>query len=606
MRIFIRQLILFVLTAAGGVYAQTGQSPVKEIALSNPKGLLQKGITLSGMFSGNHVYYSAAGISNRTVPFNVLYTGNLSVNLFGKLSLPVSFSVSNQSFQFSHPLDQAYRFRQPINRFLLKPTYKGFTLQLGTCALQFSPYTLAGHRYNGIGLEYKNPKKPFYGSLMAGYLQGAVRMDTTFQTFNNRPSYQRIGLGVMAGYRKNEDRAEVIFFTAADRLSSLPYTLDAQNILPQQNAVVSLKGAKSFLKKIVINAEMAFSGITNDLRAPETTLKTTLFNTFFGFFTPKTSTDFRKAFKTEVLYRNKTFNTGLQYSRVDPNYRTLGAYFFVNDMETLEAKAATQLLSGKLTLSGNLGIQRDNVSKQKLKTNQRTVGALNIQFTPTSKINLLINYSSFTNYSNILPAYDYLTRITPYSALDTLNFRQINQNLMIVAGFQLPAASKDVSQSVTFNGIFQQGSDRQGSVDTQNNLTNVSLDYNLSHSVQKMAMTASLNYSRSFFNGLPTRQWGPAITFSKGLNTKWRANVSGLYTLGKTFGSEAVAANDRTLNARLGLTGQLTPKANLLLNVIYFDRSAHSLTRSTLSFHELTATVGFSYQFNAALWKKNP
>lgn len=598
MRIFIRPLIVLAF-AAGGVCAQTALPS----ALS-PKKLLAQGITLSGMLSGNHVYYSAAGIPGRTVPFNVLYTGNLAVNLFGKINMPVSFSVSNQTFQFSHPFDRSYRFRQPFNRLLLKPTYKGFTLHLGTCALQFSPYTLAGHRYQGIGLEYKNPQKPFYAGLMAGVLQRAVRVDTTFQTLNNRPSYQRIGVGVMAGYRRGEDRAELIFFSAADRLSSLPYNLDERNILPQQNAVVSLKGAKAFFKKIILNAEIAFSALTNDLRAPETTLKTTPFNTFFGLFTPKTSTDFRKAFKTEALYRSKRFSTGLQYSRVDPNYRTLGAYFFVNDMETFEAKAATQLLSGKLTLSGQLGIQRDNVSKQKLKTNQRTVGALNLQLTPTPKVNLLLTYSSFTNFSNILPAYAYLTRITPYDALDTLNFRQINQNLIVTAGLQLPDAAPEVKQSLAFNGIFQQGSDRQGSVNTQNNLTNVSLDYTLGHPARKMALTATWNYSRSFLYDLPTRQWGPAVTFSKGLSTAWRINLSGLYTKGKTFGSEATAANDRTLNARLGLTGQLSPKINLLLNIIYLDRSAHSLTRPTLSFRELTATAGFSYQFNAALWKK--
>ena len=123
----------------------------------SPKEFLKKGIKVSGSISGNHVFYTATGIPNRAVPIDILYQGNLNVSLFGKVNMPVSFSLSNQNINFKSLFDQRYNFAQPFNRFVLKPTYKGFTLQVGTCALNFSPLTLAGHRYDGVGLEYKNP-----------------------------------------------------------------------------------------------------------------------------------------------------------------------------------------------------------------------------------------------------------------------------------------------------------------------------------------------------------------------------------------------------------------------------------------------------------------
>ncbi len=584
-------------------YAQTAKErPTKLKKLIGGVPLLKKGITVSGSITGNHVFYEATGIPRRAVPLNILYTGNVTVDILGKIKMPVSFSLSNQSVNFSHPFDQNYRFQQPFNRLLLKPTYKGFTLHIGTAAMTFSPFTLSGHRFEGLGMEYKNPKKPFYAGFMMGNLQRAVRIDSTPLTNNNRtpfrvPSYKRTGMGFQLGYKKQENIAEIIFFTAADQLNSLPYNLDDRNILPMQNTVMAFKGAKLFNKKIMFSTELALSGITNDSRAGASTLNNTLFRTFFGTFDPKTSTDFRKAFKTELLYRAKTFSTGIKYSRVDPNYQTLGAYFFVNDLETIDAKVATQLLKGKLTLSSNIGIQQDNVLKQKLKTTKRTVGMLNIGYVPSEKINLMLNYSNFTNFSNLRSTYDYLTRITPYNALDTINFRQINQNLVLGATFILPSSSKEIVNTLLFNGIFQRGEESQGTNPSSNNLTNLSLDYSYNHSPKKLMITSSLTYSKSAFNNLPMSQWGPALSINKGIGNKWRANANLLYSLGKTNGGDALSSQDRTLNARCGLTGKVNNKLNVLFNLIYLDRQATSSQRYIPNFHEFTATLGLSYNF---------
>ncbi|GAB4054577.1 TonB-dependent receptor [Spirosoma litoris] len=595
--------------------AQAVDSLVNQLTknpMDNLKKLVPKpSIGLSGMITGNHLYYHASGIPDRNVPLNILYTGNLTADLFGKIKMPISFSFSNQALNNSgvnvgNPLAQfgANPFRQPFNRLQLRPTYKGFTAQLGTCALQFSPYTLAGRRYDGIGLTYKSASSPFFAGFMLGNLQRAIQVDTTGTVRNNYPSYKQQGLGLQLGYRKQDDAIELIYFTASDRISSLPYSLDEYNILPQQNAVVSLKGSKTVYKQFLVSTELAVSGITNDSRAtPEGTTRN-LFTTFLGTFTPRASTDYRKAFRLEVQYRTKTLQTGLLYSRVDPNYRTLGAYYFVNDLETVEGKLATQFLQGRLTLSGQAGFQQDNVLKQKLKTNRRLVGSLNLTYLPTDKLNLLVSYSNFSSYSNLRSTYDYLRQVTPYNALDTLNFRQINQNLMVMGTLTLPNASTDINQSITLNGLVQRGDDSQGGQQQSSNLTNLSLDYTYQHNRRKLLLTTGFNFSHSNFSNLPSSQWGPSLSLNKTLSTHWKTSLSGLYTWGRTASSaststqESLDTQEQSLNARGSLSGQLLPQLSLTASLIYLSRQATSTDRYLPNFSELTATLGLSYQFS--------
>jgi hypothetical protein len=569
---------------------------LKDLKNISARDVLKKGIKVTGMAGANFVYYSANGIEGRNIPFNTLFTGNLNVDLFGKIKMPVMFSLSNQNINWSHPFDKRYQFIQPFNRFVFKPTYKGLTLHVGVCALNFSPYTLAGHRYEGVGLEFRPKEKPFFIALMLGNLKRAVRIDSAYQTPNNIPSYKRSGAGLQVGYRKKEDKVEFIFFTAADKLASLPYSLDRLGVMPEQNAVVSVKGAKSLRKKWLVESEIAVSGITFDSRAQETDTRQ-LLNSYLGVLPVRNTTDYKKALRGAVTYRGKTFNSGIEYTRIDPGYRTLGAYYFANDLETYAGKFASQLLQGKLSVSANLGLQQDNVQKQKLKTLKRWVGATNITYIPTERVNLTASYSNFTSFSNLRPVYDYLRQVTPYQALDTLNFRQINQNIMAGLNILLPASSEDVSQNAGINVVLQRGSDSQGSAPTKNNLTNTSLDYSYGVKSKKLNLSASLYHSSSDIGGINADQWGPSLGLSKrigkGEGPQWKLMCNSSYSLGKMDG-----VSQKMLNARAGVSAGVSKQLHLNGNLIYLNRTNVSTERSIPSFSEFTGTVGVLYNFS--------
>jgi hypothetical protein len=585
---------------------------IKDLKNVSAKDALKKGIKVSGMAGANFVYYNANGIEGgpayrRNIPFNTLFTGNLNVDLFGKIKMPVMFSLSNQNINWSHPFDKKHQFMQPFNRFVFKPTYKGFTLHAGVVSLNFSPFTLAGHRYDGVGLEYKPKEKPFYFGLMLGNLRRAVRVDSSFETSdvasrNNIPSYKRQGMGFQVGYRKKEDKAEIIFFTAKDLLTSLPYTLDAYHIAPEQNAVVSLKGAKVLKKKWVLDAEIAVSGLSQDIRAQSEGISSNVFSSYFGTLAPRSSTDYKKAIKSGLTYRGKGFNAGLEYSRIDPGYRTLGAYYFANDLQTFSGKLASQFLQGKLNVSTNIGLQQDNVQKQKLKTLKRWVGAANVTYVPAEWAQLMLSYSNFTSFSNLRPVYDYLKQVTPYQVLDTLNFRQINQNIQGGVTIGLPTKNKAITQNLGLNIVMQRGSDQQGSQQIKNNLSNTSLDYSYGIKPFKLNTTLSVYYSKSDIAGIRGTQWGPSLGISKGFGSEtgvqWKTQANVTYTSGKMTDELPRDVVQKMLNARAGVSAGLTKQLNLNTNIIYLNRSNVSTERFIPSFNEFTATLGLVYTFS--------
>lgn len=602
-----------------GLYNSHAQD-LEKLKTFRVKDLFNGGIKVNGGITANHTYYNAWGIEDRQVPLNFLYSGNLTLDILGKIKMPVQFSFSNQNvqwaaFRFAHPFDKNYRwaasrFAQPFNRLVLKPTYKGWTLHIGTCALNFSPYTLAAHRYDGIGVEYKPKgkdatKAQFYGSLMLGNLKKATRLDTAFTVRNNQPSFKRFGFGVMLGVKKEKDAAELILFTAKDQYNSLPYSLDAQRIFPQANVATSLKLKKGIGKQLSIQSEIALSGMTTDMRATEGFRQKTFFNSYAGLLPLNASTTYSKAIRLGLDYKGKGFTSGVEYNRVDPEYRTLGAYYFTNNLENITAKVATQLQNGKVSINGNVGLQRDNLNKDKLQTLSRFVGMANVALQPSEKTTLNFSYSNFLSYSNLRSSFEYLTQITPYDALDTLNFRQINQNITAMMNFALPSASEDISKNLAINLIYQNGNDQQGG---QNNssgrhsvkLYNLSANYGYGIRSQKLNLAGALNVSKSEIATFNDLMWGPSLTLSKEFKNKLSSMIGLMYSSSMSQGS----ATNNIFSGRLGLSYAIKKKHNLTLNIIYLDKQSLAIERRQPSFQELTATLVYAYRFTHALSPK--
>ncbi len=540
----------------------------------------EKPIKITGGVSLTQIAYAASGIDSRRDPYSYFATGNLNVSLYG-WSIPLSFSYSNQGVSF----------QQPFNQFSMHPTYKWITLHAGFTSMNFSPYTVGGHLFNGLGVDATPTSKLRISALYGRFLK-AVQPDTTAGS-KVQAAYDRYGYGMKIGYGDGKDFVEAIVFRAQDEQQSIRFIPEAQGILPQENLVLGLTAGKSLFKKILLRAEWATSAITRDTRANTTATENPLGN-MGGLFSPRISSSYYNALKANLTYQGNGYALGAGYERIDPQYRTLGSYFFNNDLENITVNAATALLQGKVNVAANVGTQRDNLDGSKSTTMRRVVTAINLAFAPSPKFNLALSYSSFQSFTNVRSQFVDINRLTQFDFLDTLNFTQISQNATVNSMYQL-GNNKNKRQTVSLNLTAQDAADKQGQV-TQNSglrFYNFNSAYSLSITPRNLTLSLALNLSMSDGAMSQSRTFGPTGSLSKQFfNKKLRTTLSisqnESYANGLNTGS--------ILNGRLSGNVSIKKKHNLNLSTVLVNRSSRQ-EGAAKSFTEFTATLGYAYSF---------
>ena len=557
-----------------------------------PKKMLEAGISVNGSIASNTTFYQSNALVNARLPFESILSGNLNFDLFGKIKMPFTFSFNSQNINFTHPFNNQYRFQQPFNRYQFKPTYKGLTLILGVGSMTFSPFTLNGRRFEGVGIQFKPKKLPFFLNIMLGNLQKSVRIDTTLKTGNNTPAYGRNGFGVQLGFKKKQSGVDLILFKAADDPLSLPYNLDSLTT-PQANVVMSFKGNTLLKDKLSLMAEFAYSGITQDNRNSLQEPLSDKFS-FFKLLPTNRSTFYKKAFKTAIAYKAKTMNLGLEYSRIDPKYQTLGAYYFVNDQENITANVGAQLMNGKLMIASQLGRQRNNLENTESQNRSQWVGNMTLNYVPSENLVLNATYSNFSSFTNLRTDLEYLTTLPVYAGLDTLNYRQINQNLMLNMMKVLAGSTKEIKKTLLINGMFQNSLNAQGGFVQNATIFNANTQY--THANQPRDQTYGLGFTLTRNDIVLNREWlvGPSLSFAQSfLKKKLKTNL-GLNFL-KTFKTNN--ANNAIFNARISGTYALE-KHSISTNLMFMYQNVTPLRSTDRDLWNMLATLSYQYSLS--------
>lgn len=535
-------------------------------------------LTVSGGLSINQIFYGVKGIDSRRDPYSYYASGNINFGLYG-WSVPLSFSLSNQGVSY----------QQPFNQYGLHPTYKWVTAHIGYASMTFSPYTLNGHLFQGVGVDLA-PGEKFKFSAMYGRLLKAVEADTLNENAPT-PAFKRMGYGFKAHYGDSKYFGEVSLFRAKDDSTSIAYVPEDEGILPQENLVISLSGGVTFFQKIQLKAEFANSALTRDTRALEGGGR----GIFGGaLFTPRISTSYYKAIKSSLTYSGSGYNLGIGYERIDPEYRTLGAYFFNSDLENITVNGATAFAGGKINVSANVGTQRDNLDGSKISTMRRWVSALNVGFTPNEKFNMSGSYSNFQTFTNIRSQFVDINQLTPYDNLDTLNFTQISQNLNFNANYVLPGSEKK-RQNLSANVSIMKAADEQGGVqqNTGSTFYNLNTAYSLNLVPKNLTLSASINYSQNKALSTKSSTLGPTVSVSKTMFDK-KLRVTGSYSLNNTYMDGSMT--NRVNSVRGNASYSLRKKHNFNLSVVALNRATKQETGAN-DFTEFTGTLGYSYSF---------
>lgn len=546
-------------------------------------------LKINGGLNLSSVFYNANGIPNRRQPFTYFLNGNITANIIG-ISLPFTFNYSNNQINYS----------QPYNIQSFNPTYKWIKGYAGITSMNFSPYTQNGHVFAGGGIEL-TPKN-FKFAALYGRFKKATPYDFDNSSDANM-AYKRIGWGGYVGYANKGHEVKLIYFAAKDDPASLAFVPLTTTITPMRNTVVSI-AAKTFLvKKVSLEAEYALSGITRNTQSA-VDIQSAPRNKLPYLFSTNPTSQFFQAYKASIGYNLKLVRLAFAYEKVEPDYKTLGAYFFNNDLENFTFAPSATLLKGKLSLGANTGLQKNNLNGDKLNTTKRWVGAVNASYAPNQKWNFNGSYSNFSSFTKQRPQDNPFYR----NSLDTLNFYQLTQNAN--AGASHNFGNQNLKQSSTLNASYQITGQKQGAltdatafginqnINTPAKVVNANYSHNFQLVKHKSSIGFNFNTNYSEQGNFYTLFVGPGIMAGKNLmNNLLKVNT------GVTFNRVYVNSsnNNNILNARVG--ANYSPKlVNPKVGKLNFTASANYTQKlkaenTTNVFNEFTGNLGLSYNF---------
>lgn len=509
---------------------------------------------VTGGVNANAIFYNSNQQSSRE-PFNYLLSGNLNISAFS-FNIPIFYSITNQgdNLGYTAPFD--------FNRICIMPKYKWVKAYIGNVAMTFSPYTLSGHPFRGVGLEL-TPRSPFKISLMGGQLLKAVNED---EGMGGVPVYERFGYGVKTSFEKEKYKIGWIGFYAKDNENSISFIGNENGVTPKENWVNSLTFNTSLMKNLTFNVEYALSVLTDDTRA----------QTLSGgnyrdrLFSAKESTSYMNAVNVNFDYTIQKSLVGITYERIDPNYNTLGAMYFNNDLENIALRFSRPFYRDKITVATSLGFQRDDLAQDKKQGSKRVVGSINMNYKVTDQLNFTGSYSNFSTYTNRKLDQFELINNPNIVAADTLDYRQLSQNANLNLSY---AFGKKKNQNMNFNYSIAGQANEQGGIIRKGQASTVQ-NYNLAHTVNflgiKTALNSSLNYTNNQVGRFDNSSVGASVGVSKKLlKEKLNSNFGVLYN-----NTQSDVSTSSVFGVKLNNSYTLLKKHNFTLGMISMFRTS--------------------------------
>ena len=361
--------ILALLAPVGVLRAQTiSQQTISNISKSDP-------LIITGAIGTSNHYYHSSGFQYSS-PFASSAWASMNISLYG-ISMPVAFYYTNSEFSFNYPHIS----------FNLNPSYKNWQGYIGQSTMQFSSYIM-NMSFNGIGIEYKSDKGLRFGAFY-GRLRNAINDDP--EDLDARlPQYRRTAWGFKVGYGSGANSIDLYVMRAWDTESSVREYWRSR-ISPEENLLVGLRGTTRLTKWLGISANVATSLFTTDNRVDN--VDSRKLEDWDKVFDVKYTSSMRFAGDVSANITLKGLNTSIFYRMVQPEYRSMGAFYMSNNYQSLGISANTHLFH-KVSLGGNFSLQSDNLSKEQLYTNKGFVYSANAS-TRIGQVGLSARYSGY-------------------------------------------------------------------------------------------------------------------------------------------------------------------------------------------------------------------
>jgi hypothetical protein len=566
-----------------GLFSYAQEIDLENIGKRTKETLKKNPFKISGGISANSIFYASDNNSSRE-PFTYFLNGNLNLGFYN-WSLPISYTLTNQGNQLG------YQVPFKFNRLSLTPKYKWVKAYIGDATLSFSPYTFNGLLFTGGGFEL-TPDIPFKIAMIAGQLNKAIEDDGNPATL---PAYKRMGYGTHLKWEKDKYKLGLIGFYAKDEVHSLQVAPDTRNIFPQENLVLSLLGSFKLRENIEVFAEYANSALSTDIRSAGEKNKSGIASIFLK---GNESTESFGAVNGGINLSIKKVKLGMRYERVDSDYRTLGAYFFNNDLENITANATFSLFKEKLSVTTNVGRQIDNLNKQKTNQTNQWIGAINLALKASEKLSFTGSYSNFTSFTNKQQNQFNNINNNPLQVqqpIDSIQFRQVSQNAGLGINFNLNNSKQNI-QTLIAKYSFAEAVKKEDGIIRKGGISrfhNASVSYVFGLPEKKFSVNTALNYTNTYAASSTAEIFGPSVTLTKSYlkEDKLKTDVGISYNQSKNTQSKI-----NTLNLRLGANYSPWKKHSFNLNMVHVYNSTQKSTENN-KFNDLTATFGYNYSF---------
>lgn len=585
-------------------------------------------LTMSGSVGTNlGVSYNSNNTKYNSTPFTGTLFANLNFNIYS-FNLPFSFYFVNNTTSFSHP-------QMPTFYLGMTPSWKKWRFYIGNGSMHFSNYTYSGLTFFGLGFEYQGEL------LRAGAFAGTLAQATRKKGFDDRsafqqladsllglnvpesdlPQYRREAIGAKIGVGNSKNYIDLSFLKAKDNVKSLPEIWQINDtstirtrdtIRAKDNLAIGLSGRFAIGSWFNFTANLGASLYTQDLCDTLSLLgKDDVLNKYIRktdwLFGVRSNTQLRFAGDAAANFSSRVFNGSITYRFIQPDYTTLGVSSFSQNTHSLGLNTNFNMFKHKSILSLIGYIQRDNLDKQQMFTNQVATYTANWANNISEKFSFNISYNGIKQ-----DQYDGLMLVP-----DSLRINQITHTASLSPVFVIPRKN-DHSISLNFN--FMQNSNLNKYSKTGFDLTSATAGVGYAISLEDIKLGVSGNYDFSYSQSESTQDY-VTNALSVGLNYRiyseekinWNLNYNasvGYNTILKGSGNDVVQNEDLKIN-------DVSFSNSLGSNFSYNKRHTASLYFSISNYSENVIfgqkiatrvdcrfTLSYTYTFAAKLIKK--
>jgi hypothetical protein len=298
------------------------------------------------------------------------------------------------------------------------------------------------------------------------------------------------------------------------------------------------------------------------------------------------SSELCTAMRAAIGYKDKLYTIKIQYQRIDPDFTSMGAYFFNSDIESYSLAPSFHLFRNKLRFNGSIGFQHDNVQRQKEATSKKIIGTAMLSADFTKQLGIDINYSNFSN--NQQPQ--------TIRFADSVKIVQNTRNISIAPRFMMANTisshtvilSANLMQMNDFNNYFA-----QNAISRNINYQQFYLNYTYGYIPSNFSISLNLSNTTANAAGTTDQNAGATLGINKSFfKSAFLVSLSGGYFLGKRNGTD-----ENTLNFSSNLQYKFLKRQSLNALFYYTNDRPKNISLLSPAFSEIRAELAYNYSF---------